>query len=168
MLLRPATLADLPALSQLAQQTYSHAFGHSCAPADLAAHLAKNLSPRNFEQMLAEDTISVAEVDGQLVGCVQFGRADMPDVEISEDAQELRRLYVLPRFQSQGIGAQLMQAALEHPQLRNAPSIVLDVWEHNPGAQRFYARHGFKVIGQRQFVVESGGETSLDLIMARQ
>ena len=46
-------------------------------------------------------------------------------------------------------------------------AIVLDVWEHNPAAQRFYARYGFEVVGARAFVVASGAETSRDLIMVR-
>ncbi len=61
----------------------------------------------------------------------------------------------------------LMEAALEHPRLKSAERIFLDVWEYNYGAQRFYQRHGFKVIGGRRFYVESGAETSLDLIMVR-
>ena len=51
--------------------------------------------------------------------------------------------------------------------MNSAAIITLDVWEHNHGAQRFYQRYGFEVIGARAFEVESGEETSLDLIMAR-
>jgi len=42
-----------------------------------------------------------------------------------------------------------------------------DVWEHNHGAQRFYRRYGFEVVGTRAFEVESGAATSLDLVMMR-
>jgi ribosomal protein S18 acetylase RimI-like enzyme len=59
------------------------------------------------------------------------------------------------------------RAALSHPRMENAAGIYLDVWEHNQGAQRFYQRFGFQVIGSRAFEVESGAETSLDLIMVR-
>jgi hypothetical protein len=45
MIIRQATLHDVEALSALARQTYADAFGHSMSPADLAAHLAKHLSP---------------------------------------------------------------------------------------------------------------------------
>jgi diamine N-acetyltransferase len=167
MLIRLATHADVDGLVQLAQESYTAAFGHSFEPADLTAHLKRNLSPQNFERMLGDDTVLVAEVAGRLVGYVQFGASDY-DAEVTPKSdQELRRLYVLPACQNQGIGARLMEAALAHPTMRAAGRIFLDVWEHNPGAQRFYARHGFKVIGQRQFVVESGAETSDDLIMVR-
>ena len=81
--------------------------------------------------------------------------------------EELRRLYVHPEFQNQGYGTALMDAALSHPGLNRAPSIFLDVWEHNHGAQRFYRRYGFEAIGTRTFEVESGTAASLDLVMVR-
>jgi ribosomal protein S18 acetylase RimI-like enzyme len=102
-----------------------------------------------------------------MIGYVQFGQANATVLQSADGDQELRRLYVHADFQNKGIGTRLMDAALAHPQLRDAERIFLDVWEHNPGAQRFYACFGFKVVGQRPFVVESGAETSMDLIMAR-
>lgn len=161
MNIREANISDARALSALAIETYSEAFGHSFSPADLAAHLEKYLSPQRFEQILSEDTVLVAEVGGRMVGYVQFGGAKTPD------DRELQRLYVHPDFQNRGIGTGLMEAALAHPGLRNSERIVLDVWEHNQGAQRFYARYGFEVVGTQPFEVESGSQTSLDLIMLR-
>ncbi len=57
-------------------------------------------------------------------------------------------------------------AAHNHTEMAGA-AIDLDVWEHNLGAQRFYKRLGFEVVGTRVFEVESAGETSLDLVMVR-
>jgi diamine N-acetyltransferase len=167
MIIRLANDSDIGPLSQLAVETYTAAFGHSFEPADLVAHLEHHLSPQCIWRILREDRVLVAEVDGRLVGYVQFGDSDFDAEAVNSGDQELRRLYVLPAYQNQGIGAHLMEAALDHPTIRAASRIFLDVWEHNPGAQRFYARHGFKVIGRRQFVVESGAETSDDLLMVR-
>ena len=167
ILIRPALAADVPALTELAVTTYITAFGHSFTPEDLAAHLAHNLAPANIARFVAEDVVLVAETDGRLVGYVQFGRAG-PEYALESDGdQKLRRLYVLNDYQNQGAGTLLMQTALAHPPMQTAPAIYLDVWEHNQGARRFYERHGFEVIGTRQFEVESGAETSLDLIMVR-
>jgi ribosomal protein S18 acetylase RimI-like enzyme len=165
--IRRATNQDIPKLTALAVATYVDSFGHSFAPADLAAHLARNLAPANVERFLAEDVVLVAEGGEQMVGYVQFGAAGAGYAATSSDDQELRRLYVRRQSQRQGIGTLLMQAALAHAQLERAPTIYLDVWEHNPGAQRFYQRHGFEVVSTRTFAVESGAATSLDLIMAR-
>jgi diamine N-acetyltransferase len=167
ILIRAARAEDVAALTDLAVTTYTAAFGHSFTPEDLAAHLAQNLASANIARFIAEDVVLVAETGGRLVGFVQFGTAGPAYAPESSRDQELRRLYVLAEYQNRGAGTLLMQAALAHPQLQAAPAIYLDVWEHNQGAQRFYARHGFGVIGTCQFEVESDAETSLDLIMVR-
>ena len=56
---------------------------------------------------------------------------------------------------------------LEQLNQEESARIFLDVWEHNPGARRFYERYGFVVIGDRSYAVASGAETSLDLIMVQ-
>jgi ribosomal protein S18 acetylase RimI-like enzyme len=171
ILIRPGVAEDVPALTKLAVTTYVAAFGHSFTPEDLEAHLAHNLAPANIARFIAEDVVLVAELvsgaGGRLAGFAQFGTAGPEYAPESGRDQELRRLYVLAEVQNQGAGTLLMQAALAHPQMQAAPTIYLDVWEHNQGARRFYARHGFEVIGTRQFEVESGAETSLDLVMVR-
>lgn len=162
-LIRAAQPSDVPALSQLAIQTYADAFGHSMSAADLAAHVQNHLSPASFARIVAHDAVLVAEVSGSLVGYAQFGAAH-PDSGYGQGA-ELRRIYVRAAFQNAGIGTLLMQAALH--ELSGAGDIYLDVWEHNHGAQRLYRRFGFEVVGTRTFEVASGAETSLDLIMVR-
>ncbi len=165
--IRYAQPGDVVRLIVLAQKTYVAAFGHSFTPSDLAAHLETELSAERMAAILLEDTVLVAEVDGQLVGFLQCGKNDILRDGSTVPEQEVRRLYVDATFQNRGIGARLMAAALALPDLQEAAAIVLDVWEHNPAAQRFYARYGFVVVGERGFVVASGAETSRDLIMVR-
>ena len=167
-MIRRATASDMQPLSQLATTTYVAAFGHSMAASDLAAHLEGQLAPRQIERMIAHDMVLLAEINGQMVGFVQFGDLTHAANSVTTNAdQEVRRLYVDSAFQNQGIGTLLLQTALEHPHLRDADRIFLDVWEQNHGARRLYERFGFKVIGERPFVVESGAETGCDLIMVR-
>ncbi len=164
MSLRQAVQDDARGLAELAQKTYADAFGASLRVDDLRAHLEKNLSAENFARMLEVDTFFVAEQDGRMIGYVQFGKCNFERANAATD-YELRRLYVLREFQNQNLGAQLMDAALNHPCMKAAPRIFLDVWEQNHGAQRFYRRYGFEVVGERKFEVESGAETSVDLVM---
>lgn len=166
MEIRAATKQDVRALAELAQTTYADAFGASLRAADLRALLEKNLAEEIFARMVEQDTILVAERDGRMIGYVQFGKCEFEQANAETD-YELRKLYVLRAFQNQGIGAQLLEAALNDARMKNAPRIFLDVWEHNHGAQRFYKRYGFQVVGERKFEVESGAETSADLVMAR-
>ena len=165
-MIRNAQQTDSAALSKLAMETYVAAFGHTFSPGDLAAHLQAHLSPEAFAHVLAADVVLVAEEEGQLVGYVQFGAAQI-DLAQHGDG-EIRRLYVHEAHQNKGYGTLLLEAALHHPLLQAAPRIYLDVWEHNHGAQRLYQRHGFTVVASRSFEVESGAPTSRDLVMVRE
>ncbi len=167
MIIRQAIPGDAQTLSALAIDTYADAFAHSMQASDLAAHVEQHLLPHHFERIVKDDTVLVAETQGRIVGFIQWGSADVPPASASNTDQEVRRLYVYAPFQNQGIGTQLMDTALNHPSLRDAERIFLEVWEQNDGARRLYERYGFEVIGERTFHVESGAETSLDLIMVR-
>ena len=150
-----------------AQETFTRFFGPSMLASDLAAHLEANLSPEVFTAILSRDQVIIAEVDGQMAGFAQFGRAGSLAEASRECDRAVRKLYVLSDYQNQGIGGALMEAALRQLQREGAGRVFLDVWDQNYGAIRFYERHGFRVIGERPFTVASGAETTPDLVMVR-
>jgi len=131
--IRPAGRDDLAALSALARQTYADAFGHSFSAPDLAAHLESDLAESYFRQAFDEDVFLLAETEGRLIGFVQFGPLRIAVPAAFPQDQELRRIYVQAGFQNRGIGRRLLDAALDHPRLRTAANIYLDVWEGNLG-----------------------------------
>jgi ribosomal protein S18 acetylase RimI-like enzyme len=134
---------------------------------DLAAHLDGNLSDGYFRQAMAEDVFLLAETEGRLIGFVQFGPLRIAVPEAFPKDQELRRVYVQAEFQNRGIGQRLLDAALDHPKLRAAANIYLDVWEQNLGARRLYERYGFAIIGAHGLATASGTAADRDLIMVR-
>jgi len=167
MIIREVLAGDIAALSELAQRTYAEAFGHSFSRSDLTAHLQNQLSTEYFRQASDADVILVADLDGSLIGYVQFGSVRIARVAASAEDQELRRLYVKAGFRGGGIGRRLLESALAHPRLAGAADIYLDVWERNDGARRFYEQFGFKVIGAHPLGVASGMASDLDLVMLR-
>ena len=58
---------------------------------------------------------------------------------------EIKKLFVEPVLQGQGIGAMLLEYAVEHLDAQ-----TLWALEKNEGAIRFYQRHGFRLTGERQ------------------
>ena len=58
---------------------------------------------------------------------------------------EVRKLLVEPVLQGQGIGAMLLEYAVEHLDAQ-----TLWTLEKNTGAIRFYQRHGFRLTGERR------------------
>jgi ribosomal protein S18 acetylase RimI-like enzyme len=167
MIIRQAERSDASALSDLAIETYTGTFGHSFSTGDLAAEVDANMSEACFERYIDDDIVLIGEIEGRAVGYVQFGTVGSAVRAVSPDDREMRRVYVRPGFQGQGIGRRLMDAAFDHPQLKGARNVYLDVWERNQDAQRFYRRYGFEVIGARRFEVASGAPTDLELIMVR-
>lgn len=171
--LREANLSDAEALSALAQETYASAFGHTMPAESLVAYLELNLSRKRVRAMLQEDTFLLAVSEQDLIGFVQFGSVTLDGnlftvpTEITSDDAQIRRLYVLAAQQNLGLGTRLMEAALSHLRMKDSPTIYLDVWGKNSGAQRFYARYSFKKVGEVPFYLPSGERTGSDDILAR-
>jgi ribosomal protein S18 acetylase RimI-like enzyme len=162
MIIREAASSDIPVLAAFARWTYGRAFGHSMAPDDLAHHLEHRLSDAYFAEALQGDVILLA-VDHTLLGFAQIGPADAQGGQLGD--RQLRRLYMHPERLGQGLGSRLLRAALDHPSMRDAPRIFLDVWGENAGARRLYERFGFRVVGTVPFVTPSGEVTGQDLLM---
>jgi ribosomal protein S18 acetylase RimI-like enzyme len=85
------------------------------------------------------------------------GRGDGTDIE-------LKRIYVLSRFHGSGIGAALLQTAIEASRSSGASRILLGVYAGNDRARQFYRRHGFRQVATRQFTV--GGRDYDDTVLA--
>ena len=162
--IRPAEAADVPSLSALAKRTWADAFGFSVSPAEQAAELEAKRSVDYFRVALDTDTILVGQLGDGLVGYVQFGDVDIPEVETEPGDQELRRVYVETELQRHGIGRQLMNAALAHPRLQDAARVFLQVWEKNENAVGLYESLGFHKVGTTRFTI-GRGDVLEDLVL---
>jgi diamine N-acetyltransferase len=154
----------VPALSELAERTWSDAFGSSVDPAEEAVELERTRSETYFAGALDEQTILVAEGGAALLGYVQFGDVNIPEVEARPGDQELHRIYVETDVQGRGLGRRLMSAALRHPRRAAARRVYLQVWETNERAIRLYESLGFRTIGRTRFTLGSG-QSAEDLVM---
>ena len=59
---------------------------------------------------------------------------------------QLEKLYLLPRFRNQGVGARVLRCVLDAAAAAHKP-VRLRTLAVNTAAQRFYARHGFVITG---------------------
>lgn len=105
---------------------------------NLEAHdfVPANYWQANFEavkQLLSQAEITVAEVDGKIVGFAGMQQDYLAGIFIEAD------------YRNHGLGAQL----LTHLQARHAV-ITLNVFDQNSRAKQFYQRHGFH-LAQKQF-----------------
>lgn len=156
MILRPATLADAPALAALGAETFIAAFGELYSEADLNAFLEQVHCPEAVAEEIAGErcTHCLAEVDGALVAYCKL-RYPSHYVSYSDAANpiELGQLYALPQHTGAGIGAKLMDWALGLAREGGHDAVLLSVYSENYGAQRFYQRYGFAKIADITFQV---------------
>ncbi|HWT43844.1 MAG TPA: GNAT family N-acetyltransferase, partial [Sphingopyxis sp.] len=95
---------------------------------------------------------------------IGFALVGKPDLAAALDGDiELKRIYSLSRFHGSGLGAALMQRALEAAQGHRR--LLLGVYAQNERALAFYRKQGFADLGTRQFNV--GGKLYDDLVLAR-
>lgn len=95
--------------------------------------------------------------DGAIIGLTTVRK-------ISDDTVVLSRLYILPQYQRQGIGRQLLQAGITA--FSTIRTIRLEVEENNQSAYTFYHNHGFRETESKEERVE--GEVIKVKVMEKQ
>ncbi len=165
--IRRATPDDAATLSALAAETFTDAFGGNYAQEDLDAFFAEAYAPERQRIILEHPDYAVWLVEdaGRAVGHAAAGPCGLPHPDVAPGDGELKRLYLLGPWQNGGTGSRLFATAIDWL-LRDGPRrLWIGVWSENPGAQRFYARHGFRRVGQYEFPV--GRVRDLEYILRR-
>ncbi len=148
-LIRPVLAEDIPVIQDLFYETWLDTYPNAEAGItreDVEFKFKDRHSPENIAKrsiylagLSADAPFYVAVVDGIVVG---LARAN-----IYPDKNQLQAIYVLPKFQGQGIGKKLWQKVGEsfNPQL---PTIV-HVATYNQKAISFYKKLGFQETGKQ-------------------
>lgn len=79
------------------------------------------------------------------------------------DEGEIMNLAVHPDFRRQGVGRQLLEAAMQAARAAGAAKVFLEVRVSNQVAQAFYAQMGFQPVGYRRGYYERPREDALIL-----
>ena len=99
------------------------------------------------------------------IGYVTACPAPLPHPDVAPGDGEIQRLYILQGHQGAGRGTLLLETALEWLERDGPQTLWIGVWSENYGAQRFYARHGFEIVGEYSFMV--GNHADRELITRR-
>ncbi len=108
----------------------------SMSPAEIQA------AAQRFRESLAMDVL-VAEVDGEVVGFLVLSFVPA----ISGLRALIDDLAVDPTYRRQGIGAALVEAAVQQADRRGATHLLVDTSRGDPVAQEFYQACGFEADG---------------------
>jgi len=142
--IRPATLADIPAIRDVAARTWRATYDGLIAAPDIDLFLDRAYSEANVAWTLDRlgDGYLVATADETVVGYAMAG----PD---RDGAAQLWAIFVLPEYQGQGIGHALWQRAAAHLRAAGFGEFSLWVVAGNLPARRFYERYGAEPVAER-------------------
>ena len=164
--IRQATPDDAPALAAAARQFFRDTFGPANRPQDMEHYLAHAFSETQQRAELTEPAARILVAtggSGEIVGYVHLRLGAAPPASSAAPAghpAEIARLYADRRWHGRGLGAALMDAALATARQWGAKLLWLGVWEQNPRAIAFYAKHGFVDVGEQEFLLGSDRQRS--------
>ena len=153
--IRRATVDDAAVLAELGTATFIETWAHLYSPADLHAYLDEHHATAAYAKALASPdyAIWIVERDGKAIGYAQAGPCSLPHADVRPEDRELKRLYLVKSEQNGGTGRALMDEAMAWMLRDGQRSLWLSVWSENFGAQRFYARYGFGLAGEYEYIV---------------
>ena len=156
---RLAVPGDADELHEVAARTFALACPPGTLQSDIDAFIALHLSRQRFEEYLKDDLriLLLAEVDDVPVGYAMLVRGPINDPDaraaVHDGSIELSKFYVLADSHGSGVAAELMRATLDAAAGTGATSCWLGVNQKNVRAAKFYAKHGFEVVGTKRFLV---------------
>ncbi|MDN5782526.1 MAG: GNAT family N-acetyltransferase [Luteimonas sp.] len=165
--LRRAQPGDADALSLLGQATFLETFAGLLDGDDILRHCASGHAAEVYRDWLADAAVSiwlaVVAPGGAPVGYLVMAPSQLP-VDARRGDLEIKRIYLLHRFQGTGIGRALLEAATGQARHHGDGRVLLGVYAGNERAIAFYQRAGFRGVGHRRFSI-GGGEYD-DVVLA--
>ena len=166
--IRRAQLEDAARLASVGTATFLETFAGVLDGDDILAHNARDHSLEYYQGSLADDNTQLwlAETPpGQApVGYLMTSPCSLR-LPTWPDRIEIERIYLLHRFHGSGVGARLMQTAIEFAARTGKRRVLLGVYANNERAIAFYEKHDFRRAGRRQFAV--GANPYDDIVLAR-
>jgi phosphinothricin acetyltransferase len=139
--IRPATMADLPALMAI----YNHAVVHTTAIWNDAVADLDNRRAWYEARRKVGYPVLVAEVDGIVAGYGSFG--DFRAFEGYRFSVE-HSVYVAETMRRQGIASRLLEALVEEARRLGKHVMIAGVAADNDASIRLHLRHGFVETGR--------------------
>ena len=166
--IRPASEADVGRLALVGGATFLETFAGVLDGAAIVGHCEREHSQSAYRRYLqggAQAFLAELAPGAAPVGFSLLDRPSLPGAASDGSDVELKRIYALSRFHGQGVGAALMDRALDQARGQGAERLLLGVYAGNMRARAFYAKNGFVQIADRKFRV--GGRDYGDVVLAR-
>lgn len=148
MTIRPAILADVPALLNLLKRVVP--IMHEAGNFQWDDHYP---NATVFEQDINKNQLWVAVVNDQLAGVAALTEDQEPEYkqvgfDLSQRAVVTHRLAVDPSFQGQGVAAALLQQAEQIALERGIAFLRIDTNSENKVTQKLFPKMGYQYAGE--------------------
>ncbi len=150
MILRKATLEDIPTIQEIAEEAWRPTYGHI-----LTEEQTLYMIPMMYNTGLISaqiDLFSMLEMDGHAIGYCAFEKT-------SDTDGKLHKLYLRPSIKQKGAGSFIIEQISNQARLLGLTSIYLNVNKLN-SAVTFYLKKGFTV--DREMVLNIGNGYVMD------
>jgi ribosomal protein S18 acetylase RimI-like enzyme len=128
-MLRTATPEDAAAVALVLVESRRTFLPYAASP-----HTPQQTRDWVAEHLIPSGRVTVATIDNRVVAVLAMSE--------DESASWVDQLYVLPGFESRGLGSRLLELA--HKSAKRP--IRLFTFQQNAAARRFYERHGYMAI----------------------
>lgn len=156
MILREATVSDVPVIRAIAHATWPVAYGAILSPQQLRYMLELMYSE---DALLEQLTVNGHRYTLVLLDDVAQGFAGFEQGFNRLPITRLHKLYVLPSAQGSGAGKRMIDHVVARARDHGDAAVELNVNRFNP-ARTFYERHGFRII--RDEVIDIGNGFVMD------
>ncbi|OJJ16788.1 hypothetical protein BKI52_33320 [marine bacterium AO1-C] len=154
---------ELMVLQEISQSTFVTAFAAMNTQEDMDAYLQEKMTLEQItkEWQTAGSDFYFARIDAEIVGYLKLNTGKAQNETLPESSLEVERIYIMAAYQGKKLGQQLLDFAIQQAKEQTLQSVWLGVWEHNKGAQRFYARNGFIAFSHHDFYLGSDKQTDV-------
>ncbi len=152
MNLRIAKESDAANIAAIGMRVWIDTYATTGVFDKISKYIFTEFSEEKIEKIIIQHSVVVSLEGLNIVGYMVLD-------DSAPDKTEIETLYVLPRFQNQGVGDQFIKRARE---LTKKP-LWLSVWDQNFKAIRFYRKCGFKLNGELYF--DLYGENIRNLVL---
>ena len=167
--IRPVTENDIVLLTELGRTTFIESFSEQNNPVNVQKYLTESYA---FEVIKVEfdnpkNHFFIAEFNSEPAGFIKIIFDEDEDHPILKDKKclQLKRIYILEKFQSLGISRKMLNKLFEIAIENHFELIWLGVWEKNIKAITVYEKWGFEKFGSHIFNL--GGDLQTDLLMKK-
>lgn len=159
--IRIANAGDARLVAELARRTFQETFGRYNTEENMLIFMEEQ---NTLERQMAEVGMPgriflLAYLEEEAVGYTSLRIAEPPNELKYEKAIEIVQLYSVQKMIGKGVGAALMEAALDAARAEGVDWVWLGVWEENERAIAFYRKWGFEPFGEHVFFVGLDAQT---------